>query len=483
MNISRREFLQASIASLAAVGLGTSLGRLVNTIVADGQRPNILIFLTDDQDLASMPVMRNLTKRPYGNWITYTNAFANEARCCPSRAALITGQYSHHHGVSGNGRWKFLDEKNTLPKWLQDSGYATGFIGKYLIGYPKGGRPAGWTYWQRDGGNVDKQVSRAAGFLDGYAKGQQPFFLLLSFYAPHYKAQPGRYAGITPYIPEDPPNYLEADVSDKPEIIRKQKMDPKKQAKWRKERENSQRELMMIDDGIQHLLDKLHNSNMLDNTVVIFLADNGFSWGSHNYLYKHLPYEECSKVPMMIRWPGLGGNRTEERLVSNVDLAPTIVELARVPAGRSFDGRSLTGIRNNPNQQWPEAVLLQRGKGSVLEQFIGIRVPGWMYAEYANGDRELYDLDADPYQMNNVVNLPEYGPTRDALRKQMMGLYNADPSATPTPTDTLTPTPTDTPTPTPTDTATATPTPTDTPTPTPTDTATPTPTPTDTPTP
>lgn len=374
-----------------------------------------------------MPVMRNLMARPYGNWITYTRNFANEARCCPSRAAMLTGQYSHHHGLDGNGRWKFFDDKQTIATWLKEAGYRTGFIGKYFIGWPRGKRSPGWDLWERLRSTIDNDIAKAAGFIDSSTQSDEPFFLLMSFTAPHAVARPRRYTDITPWVPDDPPNYNEADVSDKPAVIRKLRLSPQLESKWRKERLNSQRELMMIDDGIQALLDQLNASGELDNTIVIFTADNGFSWGSHRYMYKHLPYEECSNVPTMIRWPGLGENRNESRLISNVDIAPTIVELAGARATRQMDGRSLASLVQSPNQHWHEAVLMQREKGKIVERFRGIRVPGWMYAEYGNGDRELYDLEQDPYEMTNLAGLPEYAAICSGLRDQMNALYRGDP--------------------------------------------------------
>ena len=459
MEVSRREFIGAA-GAVAALTLSPRITRLIAESmyrVQEGQRPNIVVLLTDDQDTASLPVMRKLMALPYGDWIQYTHAYTNEARCCPSRGAMLTGQYSHHHGVEGNGRGEHLDGTNTIATWLQEAGYHTGFIGKYFIGWPKLSRPPGWNFWSLRGNTVDEDIELAENFmLDGAATGK-PFFLLLAFTAPHAVASPGRYAGIDPYVPPDSPNYNEADVSDKPAVIRRQNFSPETQSAWRKERANAQRELLMIDDGVQTILDRLASMGELDNTIVIFTGDNGFSWGSHRYLYKHLPYEECSGVPLLIRWPGLGDNRVESRLVSNVDLAPTIAEMAAAIPRRVMDGNSLAPMIENPQLYWDEAVLLQRSKGEIDERFFGIRVPGWMYAEYANGDRELYDLTADPYELDNVVGMPAFAPVVAQMKARMTSLLADEPRPMPTPTSTAA-TPTSTPTPNPLATGTPTPT-------------------------
>lgn len=476
---------------IALVGLTLSMTVIARRGVNAAKlpdKPNIVVIMTDDQDMDSLPVMRHLLSYIGGGWINFTAAFANDAKCCPSRATFLTGQYSRHHGVMANGMGGNLDDSATLPVWLDKAGYHTGLIGKYLIGFPwkqpAGYVPPGWDIFDNNHKPVDTQTNSALKFLDGAPAGS-PFFLYLAYTAPHHTANPPeRYRDIDVYIPPRRPNFNEEDVSDKPLWVRRLPILSEEVIKeWDKERANSQRELLAIDDGVLAVMEKLKQMGKLDDTVVIFLADQGFSWGSHRWMYKNCPYVECSQFALFVRMPGGGPNQVEPRLVSNADIAPTIVELAGATiTGRKADGRSLVPLLIDPDTTWAEGVLLERHGGDTPSLFYAVHTTGYMYAEYANGDRELYDMVADPYQMNNVVNDPAYADARatmDALLDSMMAgepLPTPTPVATSTATVTVTPTGTLLPTSTPTVTPTGTLHPTSTPTVTPTGTLQPTPT-------
>lgn len=413
-------------------GSGYSMRRIASLLIAlvlllllagepMAQTPrNIIVIMTDDQNADSLPVMRNLMARPGGAWVNFTNAFANDSLCCPARATLLTGQYSHHHGVISNAS-KYtarLDANNTLATWLDAAGYRTGVIGKYLNGITR--RQPGWDTWQVGKGSADKQTAQAIDFLQEPG----PFFLWLSYTAPHKTARPpDRYENVAAYVPEDSPNYLEQDVSDKPAWVRALPLPSSQTAlNWRVERLNSQRELLAVDDGIQAVIDALTASGQLDNTLVIFLGDQGFSWGSHRWFYKHCAYDECSRFPLLVRYPG-ATNHEEARLVSNVSLASTIAEWAGVTPGRVQDAPSLIPLLDGTATGWNETLLIQKRAGNPANStFWGVRAPGWMYAEYDNGDRELYDLAADPWQLVNVAGLPEYDAIEDEMAAALAGL-------------------------------------------------------------
>lgn len=429
-------------------------------------KPNIVVIMTDDQDIDSLPVMRHLLSYIGGGWINFTGAFANDAKCCPSRTSFLTGQYSQHHGVTANGRGKNLDDSSTLPVWLDNAGYYTGLFGKYLIGFPwdldNNYVPPGWDVFNYNHEPVDDQTASALEFLDDAPAGA-PFFLYLAYTAPHHTAKPPeRYQDIDVYIPPRRPNFNEEDVSDKPLWVRRLPLLTEEDIRaWDKERANSQRELLAIDDGVLAIMNKLEDMGEMDNTVVIFLADQGFSWGSHRWIYKNCPYVECSQFPLFVRMPGGGPNRVESRLVSNVDLAPTIVELAGATiTGREADGRSFVSLLTDPDTVWPEGVLLERHGGDQTARFFAVHTTGYMYAEYLNGDVELYDMVTDPYQMTNVVDDPDYAAARAEMDALLDSLMAGEPLPTPTPvaTSTATATATGTLHPTATPTTTATPT-------------------------
>lgn len=446
-NISFTLFVTAVLAGVFLISFGNSHG---HAAVGLPERPNLVVIMSDDQDLDSLPVMRHLMAYIGGGWIRFTNAFANDAKCCPSRTTFLTGQYSHHHGVITNGKGHQLNDAATLPVWLSAAGYHTGLIGKYLIGFPwtrpDSYRPPGWDVFEENHKTVDDQTEQALAFLDA-APTDSPFFLYLAYTAPHHEATPPeRYADADVFIPPRRPNFNEADVSDKPLWVRREPpLSPMDIDKWDKERANSQRELLAIDDGILAVMDKLAAMGQLDNTIVIYLSDQGFSWGSHRWIYKNCPYVECSSYPLFIRVPG-GDNRVETRLVSNVDLAPTLAELAGATiTGIEPDGRSFAPLLTNPAADWTEGLLMERHAGDAATKFYAIQTARYMYSEYANGDVELYDMIADPYQLQNVAADPAYAAARAEMQAWLLRLLNGEPLPTATPPGTPPPTPTSTP--------------------------------------
>ncbi|HJR80843.1 MAG TPA: sulfatase [Anaerolineales bacterium] len=383
---------------------------------------NIVLIMTDDQDTDSLPVMRHLMSYPEGSWVNFTNAYANHSICCPARATVLTGQYAHTTGVTGNNKGANLDDTNTLPVWLDKAGYRTGLIGKYLNGYPwdrgEAYVPPGWDYFKTDGlGGLDGFTREALEFIN---TAEGPFFLYLAYRAPHSPAKPlPRYENANVYIPDDRPNFNEEDISDKPAWIRE--LPPLPQStldEWHAERIASQRALLGVDDGIQQIIEALKSKGQLENTMIIFMSDHGFSWGSHRYILKECVYEECSRFPLLIRYPGLTENREESRLVSNVDLADTIADYAGITPEIPQDGKSFIPLLTNTATDWHEEVLLERaGQGQF--GFYGIRVPGWKYVEYGSGDVELYDLTSDPYELQNLAGQPDYRARQAELAQRL----------------------------------------------------------------
>jgi arylsulfatase A-like enzyme len=391
--------------------------------------PNIVLIMTDDQNVDSLPVMRKLMAFPEGSWINFTNAYANHSICCPARATVLTGQYARTTGVTGNDQGEHLDDTNTLPVWLDKAGYQTGLIGKYLNGFPwdKGAEyvPPGWDSFKTKGlGGVNGFTKEAVNFIN---TANEPFFLYLAFLAPHHPAKPlATYADADVYLPPDPPNFNEADVSDKPAWVRELPLFSQSTIDiWHTERIASQRALLGVDDGIQQIVEALTAKDQLDNTMIIFMSDHGFSWGAHRHLLKECVYEECSKFPLLIRFPNLTENREESRLVSNVDLAATMADYAGVSPELPQEGKNLVPLITNIATDWKEEILLER-EGIGKFAFDGIRVPGWKYVEYANGDKELYDLSADPYELQNLANESDYQAKQTALARRLQTLKNAE---------------------------------------------------------
>jgi len=429
--------------AVAASGASRETAGSANRATA-AQRPNVVVVMTDDQTLESVRVMANVRRVLAGEGTTFANNFVSFSLCCPSRATFLTGQYNHNNRVMGNappdGGYYALDGSNTLPVWLQRAGYYTAHIGKYLNQY--GTRnpteiPPGWSEWR---GSVDPTTYRFYGYrlneggilrdYGGYqtdvytekaldvirrrAPQPQPFFLSVAYLAPHSGGprEPGDPQMATP-VPAprhanrfssealpSPPSFNEADVSDKPAGIRGRRVIPPRRVPQIREMYQQRLEsLLAVDEGVERIVAQLQALGELDDTLIVFTSDNGFFHGEHRVPNgKVLHYEPSSRVPLIVRGPGVPRGRTLTQMVANVDLAPTIVDVANATSGRRMDGRSLLPLLRDPGRSWGRDLLLQRG-GSGAQVFQAIRTPRYKYVEYGNGERELYDLAADPNEL------------------------------------------------------------------------------------
>ncbi len=421
-------------------------------------RPNVLLIETDDQTVESLRVMQNVQRLLAAQGTTFVNSFASFALCCPSRATAITGQYAHTNGVLGNrlpeGGYYKLDNTNTLPVWLQRAGYYTAHIGKYLNEY--GTRnpnevPPGWTEWHgsvdpstyrfydytlNEGGKLvnygerpqdyqaDVYAAKAVDLVRRRAPQAQPFFLWLAFLAPHSGGprEPDdprtggarRGAGLATPVPaprhrnrfaSEPlpqsPAFNEADVSDKPVAIRNRRVLPPAQiAAIRENYQQRLESLLAVDEAVGRLVAELERLDELERTLIVFTSDNGFFHGEHRVpAGKVLLYEPSIRVPLIVRGLGFPRGRRLAQPVANIDLAPTIVDVAEARAGRRMDGRSLVPLLRDPGLSWGRDILIENGPGAG--NFAAVRSPRYLYAEYASGDRELYDLAADPYELTS----------------------------------------------------------------------------------
>jgi arylsulfatase A-like enzyme len=408
----------------------------------DSPRLNVVVIVTDDQSAdsipRSVPVMPYLQARaldPADHWVVFTHAFVNTPLCCPSRATLLTGRYPHHTGVWGNRDGTQLDEGATLAAWLDAAGYETALVGKYLNGYPFGRGPyvpAGWDRWwgKQQGGPesiyhdftlieqgtpvrygasayaTDVLADAAVGFIE-QAPSDRPFFLWFAPTAPHPPAEPaprhvGRYADLP--LPS-PPSLGEPDVSDKPAWVRA--LPPLGAADIEAMREAKRRSfetLLAVDEAVRRIVEALRERGELEETVIVFTSDNGLAFGEHRWDRKSCPYEECIRVPLLVRVPGLA-HRVEPALVSAVDLAPTILDLVNVRPGGPLDGASRAPLlRGGPPP--PQEVYLEFGGDPRVPAWQALRRPGWLYVELSTGERELYDLRRDPFELANLARDP-----------------------------------------------------------------------------
>jgi arylsulfatase A-like enzyme len=428
--------------------------------------------MSDDQSVRDMQVMPE-TRRLIGKaGVTFRNSVVTYSLCCPSRATLLTGQYPHNHGVRSNqppdGSITALEQTNTLPLWLQDAGYVTGHIGKYLNGYGEVDPleiPPGYTEWYGSVGasayeyygyqlnengtlvtygstpdqyQADVYTAKAVDFIQrrgrAAAAGGPPFWLFVTYLAPHRlnsgdpafrKAVPaprhqGRFSGeLLPHSPA----FNEADLSDKPTSMRRRPLLTTGQIGELVLAHQARLEsLLAVDEGVAAIVKALGDVGVLENTLVVYTSDNGWFQGEHRIPSgKVLPYEPSVKVPLLIRGPGVLAGRTVGAPVANVDLAPTIVATAGATARRTMDGRSLWPLLQGETA-WPtprHIVVEDSPLGGAAGIFWSIRKGKYVYTEYANGDREFYDLAKDSAQISSRHSDPAYATIRQRLAKRL----------------------------------------------------------------
>jgi N-acetylglucosamine-6-sulfatase len=404
-------------------------------------RPNVVLIVTDDQRWDTLEYMPTVQRELVGKGVLFENAFVVNPLCCPSRASILTGTYSHTNGVWANtgphGGFHVFRDRSTLPVWLDAAGYETMLIGKYLNGYwsPFADAtyvPPGWNRWFAywgpnyyfdyeitDGTTTRRYGSASADYATDVMaaegarfireSGPAPFFLLFATKAPHitdhlvssYSTDPAprhvnAFAGIPPWVP---PSLNEPNVADKPRHIRK--LSPLPPARLTELREEQLESLLAVDDAVASLLDALEETGKLADTLIVFTSDNGHAWGEHRWRQKIVPYEESIRVPLVLRYDAPGAPaRTESRFALNVDLAPTIAQ-AGGAAATGFDGRSLFPLLRGTQTTWRRSFLFEH-LGTGVPSYCGFRGARWKYVQYRTGEEELYDLRADPYERQSV---------------------------------------------------------------------------------
>lgn len=393
---------------------------------ASAERPNVVLILSDDQHVDSLSAMPFVSARE--DWVEFTSAIANTALCCPSRASFLTGQTSHHTGVISNGMGPKLEGVPTVADWLQGSAYETAFFGKYLNKFPwdlgEAHIPSGWDHWNAFTGNQsyvgysanengsisrhddperDYATDYFARAAAEYVETQEgPFFALVSLFGPHGPFRPApRHAGVEVPEPVPGPAFAEADVSDKPSWVRE--LSPLDRERALEVRRQHDRALLAVDDAVREIFDALRRGGKLDETVVVYSTDHGIAFGEHNLRGKNCAYEACSRIPFLVRAPGVEGG-TVETPVGNIDFAPTLMDWAGIEPGAPVDGRSFRPLlERDPDARRARALLLRRGAGPRPLRYWGLRTKRFKYVRYpATGERELYELRRDPDELKNL---------------------------------------------------------------------------------
>ncbi len=421
-----------ALALSAAIAVQSLSGE--SATAQSGGRPNVVVLLTDDQTLDEMSGLPQTASLIGGQGATFSRAYISYPLCCPSRAAILTGQYMHDNGVHGNsppdGGWQRFHaeglEQRDLPVWLHSAGYYNVQIGKYLNGY--GGSPPpippGWDEWYGKTSEYDASVlggrlyynyqvredppaeggvpcpsgdpePAGAPFTCHYGEdasdyqtdvfrkmaveaihrlgdgGQTPFFLNVDFNAPHSPYVPApRHQGTLAGVPlAPPPGSNERNVSDKPFFLRRlPKLGVGKLAQIDNRRRSRLEMLRSVDDAVSAIVGALAAEGELDNTYILFASDNGYFSGEHRIRQgKYLPHEPSSHVPLMIRGPGIPAGVVSSELVSNVDIASTIAQIAGATPQLPQDGRSLLPYARDASLRTTRPILLEGDTGAGID--------------------------------------------------------------------------------------------------------------------
>ncbi|HEY7516143.1 MAG TPA: sulfatase [Vicinamibacteria bacterium] len=433
----------AVLSVVACGGTSTPTAPPATAAPSPAPRPNIVVVLADDLDVrtsALLPRLPGLMGQP---GLTFSRAYVVQSLCSPSRASFLTGQYPHNHGVVYNdapagGFPAFRRrEASTVATWLKGAGYRTALVGKYMNGFPIGVPddyvPPGWDYWYghlsafedrryydywvNDGGNVlrrgakpeeystDLEAKRAVEFIQRQSGQPEPLFLLLTPEAPHAPAfYTDRHAADFGQEGCDrSPSFNESDVRDKPAWVRG--IPPLTEAEVREADRFEQsrlKSMRAVEEELEQVILALQATGRLERTFIFYSSDNGLLMGEHRAVgRKNSSYEESIRVPLLVRGPGVPAGRTLDHPVLNIDLAPTIAELAGVAVPESVDGRSLVPLlRGSPPAlaSWRVDFLVEHyAEGASL----ALRTADWLYAELESDERELYDMNRDPHQIDS----------------------------------------------------------------------------------
>lgn len=444
---------------------------------AQAKRPNVILVITDDQrwDCLSCAGHPHL-KTPHldrlaREGIHFKNAFCTTSLCSPSRASILSGLYAHRHGVTNN----FTDYPANLPslhQQLRSAGYVTAYIGKWHMGEDNDEPRPGFDHWVSHKGqgkyfDTEFNINGRRQVRKGYythvvtdlaidwlrlQKKDQPFFLVLGHKAPHsfYIPEP-KYRHLFDQVKIEYPNSA-FQLEGKPAWI-KQRM-----TTWhgiygplfefRKKFPDSRPEagadfaamvraywatIKSVDDSMGRLLAELENLGILDDTIVIFVSDNGLLNGEHGMVDKRTMHEPSIRVPLLVRYPGLTRQpRTVEKMVLHVDIAPSVLDLCGVEPLKNVHGKSWKKLVQGDTSGWRTSWFYEYNyekQFPYTPNVRGVRTDEWVLMRYPHGDgkedrhlAEVYNLKNDPEQLHNLINDRRYFQQIQRLEREMTRL-------------------------------------------------------------
>ncbi len=414
-------------------------------------RPNFVFILCDDLRFNALGYSGHpFVKTPNIDRIAregavFTHAFATTPLCSPSRASYLTGRYVRSHGVTDNTDHNELSHKLiTWPRMLHDAGYETSYAGKWHMGNEDMPRPGfdRWMSFKAQGAyvdpalNIDGERIKKTGYVTDLLTDFTVEFLRKPRTKP-FVAYLAHKAVHGPFVPAERHKDLFAnetivrnpnaqdDFAGKPVLQRQIEGVPAITGPGSSDDliKNQLRCLTAVDEGVGKILKALEDTRQLDNTFFVFTSDNGYFWGDHKLGDKRWAYEESLRIPMAMRYPKLIKAGTKfDQLVLNVDMAPTMLELAGVKPPANFQGRSVLPIFKGTASNWRTSFFAEyfmEKNYPRVPNWQAVRDGQWKYIHYQDlqGMDELYDLKADPYEMKNLIHdAPKVAP---AMKKEL----------------------------------------------------------------
>ncbi|GIV62407.1 MAG: acetylglucosamine-6-sulfatase [Rhodothermaceae bacterium] len=451
---------------LMLIGTGTVLARQpasaprnVVFILSDDHRYDFMGFHEHAPDFLETPNMDRMA----AEGAHLKNAFVTTSLCSPSRASILTGQYAHRHGIVDNSS-PIPPGTRFFPADLQAAGYRTAFVGKWHMGEVDDSPQPGFDRWvsfrgqgvyvnptlnidgervRREGYITDLLTDYALDWLGERASDGAPFFLYLSHKAVHAEFEPadrhaGRYADVAIPYPPTMAN-TESNYRNKPRWVREQRyswhgVDYAYHGQmdfddfYRRYAES----LLAVDESIGRVMDFLEAHGLAENTLVVYMGDNGFLLGEHGLIDKRNAYEESIRVPMLAWSPGfIRPGTVVDGLVRNIDVAPTILELTGATSSIPMDGQSFLGLLTGASAPGDDREFL-------YEYYWEHAFPHTPTTFALRGDRfkyiyyhgiwdlaELYDLQADPEERHNLIDVPAFREVAEQMRERLFDRLEA----------------------------------------------------------
>jgi N-acetylglucosamine-6-sulfatase len=439
---------------------GEATPRNVVLVLSDDHRYDFMGFMAEAPKFLETPAMDRMAREG----AHLENAFVSTSLCSPSRASILTGQYMHHHQVVDNQR-PVPAGTTFFPQYLQQAGYTTAFVGKWHMGHDHDDARPGFDHWvsfpgqgtyfdpqlningqrqQFKGYTTDVLTDQALLWLREQRQPNKPFFLYLSHKSVHYPFQPA---------PRHEDRYRDKPI-DYPETMANTERNYRTQPRWVRERRysihgidhmetgrfdkdpvpnfdelyrNYAETVHGLDENLGRLLAYLDETGLSRSTLLIYMGDNGFELGEHGFYDKRDAFEESIRIPMLVYAPGMvqpGAKVTE--MVQNIDVAATVLEACGVPlpANAAMDGRSFLSLLLGKAVPWRDHILYEyhwEWNFPATPTTFAIRTDRYKYVFYHGvwDDNGFYDLETDPHERHNLIQVPGYRDRIDAMKGQL----------------------------------------------------------------